>query len=45
MPFVEDNFTMVIMAIIFISIIPPFVEYFKARRSAPRSAEPTAEVE
>lgn len=30
-PFVEDNFTLVILAIIFISILPPIVEYLRER--------------
>jgi hypothetical protein len=35
---VRDNFTLVIMAIIFISILPPFFEYFKERRRAAKEA-------
>ncbi len=33
-PFVEDNFTLVILAIIFISILPPIVEYLRERMRA-----------
>jgi membrane-associated protein len=33
-PFVQKNFELVIFAIIFISFIPPFYEFFKARREA-----------
>ena len=33
-PFVEENFTLVILAIIFISILPPIVEYLRERRHA-----------
>jgi len=32
LPFVKKNFEMVIFAIIFISLLPPVFEYFKARR-------------
>lgn len=32
LPFVRDNFTLVILAIIFISFIPPVLEFFKARK-------------
>jgi membrane-associated protein len=33
-PFVEENFTLVILAIIFISVLPPIVEYLRERRHA-----------
>lgn len=33
-PFVEENFTLVILAIIFISILPPIVEYLRERMRA-----------
>lgn len=32
LPFVKDNFELVIFAIIFISFIPPVMEFFKARK-------------
>jgi len=32
LPFVKNNFELVIFAIIFISLLPPVFEYFKARR-------------
>jgi len=32
LPFVQKNFELVIFAIIFISFIPPVLEFFKARR-------------
>ena len=32
LPFVQKNFELVIFAIIFISLLPPIFEYFKARR-------------
>lgn len=32
LPFVRDNFPLVIFAIIFISFIPPVLEFFKARK-------------
>jgi membrane-associated protein len=38
LPFVKDNFELVIFAIIFISFIPPVLEFFKARKEA--KAEP-----
>jgi membrane-associated protein len=37
LPFVRDNFTLVILAIIFISFIPPVLEFFKARRESKRA--------
>lgn len=36
-PIVKENFTLVIMAIIFISILPPIFEYFKERRRASKA--------
>jgi membrane-associated protein len=36
-PFVKRNFELVILAIIFISVLPPIFEYFKARREASRA--------
>ncbi len=37
LPFVRKNFELVIIAIIIISVMPPFFEYFKARREAARA--------
>jgi membrane-associated protein len=37
LPFVRKNFELVIIAIIIISLMPPFLEYFKARRKAARA--------
>ncbi|HEX2882845.1 MAG TPA: DedA family protein, partial [Polyangiaceae bacterium] len=34
LPFVKKNFKLVILAIIIISLIPPFVEFMKARRAS-----------
>jgi membrane-associated protein len=34
LPFVKRNFELVIFAIIFISLLPPILEYFKARRES-----------
>jgi len=34
LPFVKENFELVIFAIIFISLLPPVFEYFKARKEA-----------
>ncbi len=34
LPFVRDNFEIVIFAIIFISFIPPFLEVIKARKES-----------
>lgn len=39
LPFVKDNFELVIFAIIFISFIPPVVEFFKARKEAKAKPE------
>ena len=39
LPFVQNNFELVIFAIIVISFIPPVVEFFKARKES-RSADP-----
>jgi membrane-associated protein len=33
-PFVQKNFELVIFAIIFISLLPPVIEYFKARKES-----------
>lgn len=38
--FVAENFSLVIFAIIFISLIPPVVEYLKARRESVEPVEP-----
>jgi len=39
LPFVKDNFELVIFAIIFISFIPPVLEFIKARREAKSEPE------
>ena len=39
LPFVRDNFEIVIFTIIFISFIPPVLEFFKARRENKRVEE------
>ena len=39
LPFVQKNFELVILAIIFISVIPAVLEYFKARKES-RTADP-----
>ena len=39
LPFVKKNFELVIFAIIFISFIPPVMEYFKARKAVKAKAE------
>lgn len=33
MPFVEDNFFLVVLVIIFLSVLPPVIEYSKTRRA------------
>jgi membrane-associated protein len=38
LPFVQNNFELVIFAIIFISLLPPVFEYFKARKEAKAEA-------
>lgn len=38
-PFVKNNFSLVIIAIILISLVPAVVEYLKARSAKPSSAE------
>ncbi|MGH7214424.1 MAG: DedA family protein [Tepidisphaeraceae bacterium] len=43
MPFVKKNFTMVILAIIVISVIPALVEFIKARRASKRGFDPILE--
>ncbi len=42
LPFVQDNFTFVILAIIFISILPAVIELFKGRMQSRQPAEPPA---
>jgi membrane-associated protein len=39
LPFVQKNFELVIFAIIFISLLPPVFEYFKARKEAKAEME------
>lgn len=39
LPFVKDNFSLVILAIIFLSILPPIVEFFQNRRHKVISTE------
>jgi membrane-associated protein len=45
LPFVKDNFELVIFAIIFISFIPPVYEFFKARAELKEEAKAKAEAE
>ena len=45
LPFVQENFELVIFAIIFISILPPLFEYFKAKREAKAEAEAAEEAQ
>jgi len=40
-PFIRDNFSIVIIAIILISIMPPFVEYLRGRKKdTPKTGDP-----
>ena len=39
-PFVKKNFEMVILAIVFISILPMAIEFWKAKRDAKRGVDP-----
>lgn len=39
LPFVKENFALVILAIIFISVVPGFIEFFRERARASRKAE------
>ena len=45
LPFVKRNFELVIFAIIFISLLPPIFEFFKAKKEAKLEAEATEEVQ
>ena len=38
LPFIKDTFSKVILAIIFVSVLPIFIEWWKARREAKREA-------
>jgi membrane-associated protein len=38
-PAVEENFTLVIFVIIILSILPPFIEYFREKRKAKKAVE------
>lgn len=38
LPFIKDNFSKVILLIIFVSVLPIFIEWWKARREAKREA-------
>lgn len=42
-PFVKKNFELVIIAIIFISVLPVLIEFVKARRAAKRGFDPLVE--
>lgn len=42
-PAVEENFTIVIFAIIFISILPPFIEYYREKSKAKQKQSAEAE--
>lgn len=44
LPVVQQNFTFVIMAIIFISILPAIIEFIKGRQQAKKQAPPPASV-
>lgn len=37
-PIVEENFSLVILGIIFLSVLPPFIEYFRERNKARKNA-------
>ena len=39
LPIIKDNFTYVIFGIIFLSILPPIIEYFRGRNKAKRQAQ------
>ena len=41
-PAVERNFELVILAIIFLSVLPPFIEFLRHRRRAANSREPVS---
>ena len=41
-PAVERNFELVIIAIIFLSVLPPFIEFLRHRRRAANSGEPVS---
>ena len=41
-PAVERNFELVIIAIIFLSVLPPFIEFLRHRRRAANSREPVS---
>jgi membrane-associated protein len=45
LPFIKDNFTKVILAIIVVSVLPIFIEWWKARREARREAEEAAKAD
>ncbi|MEY3142225.1 MAG: associated Golgi protein [Planctomycetota bacterium] len=42
LPFIKDNFSKVILAIIVVSVLPIFIEWWKARREAKREAREAA---
>jgi membrane-associated protein len=42
MPFVKKNFELVVLAIIFVSILPMIIEIVRARMRAKASTSPTA---
>jgi len=42
LPFVRKNFSLVILVIILISIMPPLIEYVRHRREAKRAATPSS---
>jgi membrane-associated protein len=44
LPIVQENFTFVILAIIFISVLPAIIELIKGRQQTRKSTQPPANI-
>lgn len=44
LPFIQENFTFVLLAIIFISVLPALIEFVRSRQEARKSPQPPASI-
>jgi membrane-associated protein len=45
LPFIQQNFSFVLLAIIFISVLPAIIEFVRGRQEAKKSSQPPASIE
>lgn len=45
LPFIQQNFSFVLLAIIFISVLPAIIEFIRGRQAAKKSTQPPASLE